>query len=127
MEEKIKNPIEMITQAQSNYLKEWNDFSENYHKLYDYIKPFLEQNEEYKEIASKVNISLIALPVTHLVISTMQHAHTKVMLDVTRASIPPLKIECPKCKIVVWDVSKIKELLDPEGNIYDTPTSTEEK
>ena len=118
MEQKIKNPIELIGEAYSNYLKEWTNFSENYHKLYDYIKPFLEQNEEYKEIASKVNTSLIVLPVSHLVISTMQRAHTKVMLDVARASIPPLKIECPKCKIVVWDITELKNILDPNGNIY---------
>ena len=118
MEQKIKNPIELIAEAHSNYIKEWTNFSENYHKLYDYIKPFLEQNEEYKEIASKINTSLIVLPISHLVINTMQHAHTKVMLDVARASIPPLKIECPKCKIVVWDVSELKELLNPDGKIY---------
>lgn len=118
MEQKTKNPIEMITQAQSNYLKEWSNFSENYHKLYDYIKPFLEQNEEYKEIASKINASLIALPVSHLLINTIQREHTKVMLDVVRASVPPLKIECPKCKIVVWDITKLKDLLDSNSKIY---------
>ena len=118
MEQKTKNPIELIAEAHSNYIKEWTNFSENYHKLYDYIKPFLEQNEEYKEIASKINVSLIALPIRHLVITTMQRAHPKVMMDVARSSIPPLKIACRKCKIVVWDITELKNILDPNGNIY---------
>ena len=51
-------------------------------------------------------------------------AQVGIMRDVARASIPPLKIECPKCKLVVWDVSGLKDLLDPEGIIYGKKQST---
>ena len=124
MEQKTKNPVEIIGEAQANYFKEFNEFTENYRRLYEYIKPFIDQNEEYKEIASKINTSLIALPLSHLVINTMHMAQVGIMRDVARASIPPLKIECPKCKLVVWDVSGLKDLLDPEGIIYGKKQST---
>lgn len=124
MEQKIKNPTEIIGEAQTNYLKEFNEFTENYRKLYDYIKPFIEQNEEYKEIASKLNTSLLVLPLSHFVINTIHVAQIGAMRDIARASIPPLKIECPKCKLVVWDVSKLKDLLDPEGSIYGKKQTT---
>ena len=112
------SPITALEQAQLNYLREFTKMMENYHKLYDYIKPLIETNKEMMDIADNINLHLVVLPISHMVINTAHMVNIETMKTLTMVSLPPLKIECPTCKKTVWDVSDIKDFLDPEGKIY---------
>ncbi len=118
MNEDIKKPYEDISKAQKKYFEEWKKFSKNYHKLEEYIKPFVEQNKEYEKIMQDISASLIALPISNLVINTIHLGIATNMMKITRASIPPLKIVCHKCNTVVWDVTDVKDFLDPKGEMF---------
>ena len=113
-----KTPLDALGQAQLNYLNEFSKMGDNYHKIYDYIKPMIETNKEMMEIANNINVQLIVLPVSHMVINTAHMVNIQTIKTLTMASLPPLKIECPTCKKTVWDVTDIKDFLDPEGKIY---------
>lgn len=115
---KTKNPFESLSKAEINYINEFGKMLDNWHKLRDYIKPFVEQNKECTQYMSEIDAAFIVLPLSRIVIDTLHMAQANLMKDMTKLLIPPLKIECPKCKTVCWDVSELKQFLDPEGKIY---------
>lgn len=120
MNEQTKNPFEYASEAEKKYIQEFTKFQEAWHKLYDYIKPFTNQNKEAKEQVSTINTMLIALPLSHLMINTLHMANLDIMKLNLEAKTPPLKIECPDCKKVIWDVTELKDF------IYGKPSQSQE-
>jgi len=111
---KSENPFKKITNAQENYYKEFAKMIESWRKLHDYIKPFTSQNKEATKHVSTINTMMIALPLSHLVINTLHMTTTQMMKDRLKSSIPPLKISCPDCKKMIWDVTELKDFLKVE-------------
>ena len=63
MEEEIKNPV---NQAMDIKFKEGEKIQENWKKFYDYIKPFISQNEEMEKIGKELNSDLTLFYISDL-------------------------------------------------------------
>jgi len=102
MPKEINNPI---TDAEKKYLNLFGELMENYQKLYKHIKPLIEYDKETLEIAKKINTDLLVLPIVHLSISMANMTQ----IGLIKQMMPPLKIECPDCKKVIWDITELKK------------------
>ena len=111
--------FKQICKAEENYITEFGKLSELWSKLDEYIAPFLQTNKEYQQVAAEITGKLAALPAAHIVINTLHVANIQTLKLTIKNNMPPLKLECPKCKSLVWDLTALKDFLDPAGKVYE--------
>lgn len=99
--------MNIIEQSSSNYINQFKKLSDDWFALQEYIRPLI-MDTKIKELMTNINVSMVTLPLAHLVINQS----ILIQLDTMKAMLPPMKIECPDCKKVIWDISELKEFLE---------------
>jgi len=116
--EKERNPIKIIDKLFSMRLKNNKELSDKYQKLYEYINPFLQQNEDILKLANSIKFSInFGLNTDDVVLITSLMAST-IAQELTRPRMP-FKITCHKCGELVMDMSALEEEFDKKFG-YDT-------
>jgi len=115
MTDKPKSPINMIDELFSKRLESNKELSEKYKKLYDYIKPFVHQNEEMEKLLNDIKFTIdISLNIDDMILSTALITSTMSM-EMLRPRIPH-KVVCEKCGTVCYDFTELQEQFDKEFN-----------
>lgn len=111
MGQKIESPNQVIDKIMSKRLESNKELSSKFSKLYDYIKPFVEQNKEMKELMNSIKFSInIGLNTDDLVLFTGLMT-TTLTQELMRPRLP-MKIKCHKCGELVMDMSALEEAFD---------------
>lgn len=118
VEDPIQKSIKGTEKFMENYMKQFKELSDAWHEIYLYIKPLIENQKKEKELCAKIHSLILTLPIANMTINTANMITIDMMRTQMKALMPELKIECPDCKKVVWDVEELKHFLDPEGKIY---------
>jgi hypothetical protein len=58
-----------------------NEILDDYKKLHDYIKPFLDANPEMSKRAESINMKLMCIPIDDLIIMTSIMSMNKIAMD----------------------------------------------
>jgi hypothetical protein len=109
----MKDLIDKLGEAEKKYIEEFSALISNWHKFREHVEPFLDN--ESKELAGSISAELLALPLSHMILNSIHMTNIAMLRDMTMKAIPPLKITCPDCKKVVWDVSELQDFLNPKG------------
>jgi len=109
------NPFDACSKAELNYAKQFSELMAEWHNLYEHIKPLIENDKDYSELARSIHTKLVALLVARITITLMHAIVAKTSSDILNLSMPPLKLECPKCNTLVWDMSAFKEFIQGEN------------
>lgn len=108
MEDKIPHPVKIIDQIFSKRMETTKELSNDFNKLAGYIDPLIE-GTEIQDIVKKIKTSItIGLSIDDLVLFTSIHG-IFLAREMATPKIP-LKVECPKCKTIVYDLSAFEEI-----------------
>jgi len=100
-----------IQEAEIKYMDELKLLHEDWTKFYEYIIPLIEYNKTMKELGKTINMKLLMMSVSFAALKVIQATYVSVLFKTLKSTIPPLKIECPTCKKVVWDISELSKII----------------
>lgn len=104
----IENPNKLIDKLFCNRIENNKKLSEKYDKLLDYIKPFIQQNEEMTKLMNDIRIDInLGLNTQDMVLS-MSLLANNMAWEMMRPKIP-IKIKCHKCGEVVLDMAELEK------------------
>lgn len=109
----IKSPNKIIDDLLSNRIKTLKQLGDDFNKLYDYIKPFVEQDKKMFELMNDIRYRInIGLGIDDFVLVSSMFANN-IAFEMARPKIP-LKITCHKCGEVVLDMTALEESFKKE-------------
>ena len=108
MEKEILHPMKVIDQIFSKRMETTKELFNDFDKFAEYITPLIdgtEMQQLLKKIGSTIKISL---NIDDLVLFTSIHG----MFIAKEMMTPkiPLRVECPKCKTLIYDFSSLDEI-----------------
>jgi hypothetical protein len=74
------HPMAKIEKLVKRKTEQMSRLLEQYDKLHDYIKPFIETNKEMRELESSIRTELVIVPITDMVLLTIIQANNLVMM-----------------------------------------------
>ena len=79
--EEPKNPTDLLDGLMTKRLEHFKEVSDKYDKLYDYIKPFLQYNEDMQKIASDIKHGILIIPIIDTTIYSSFMVMNKTFMD----------------------------------------------
>ncbi|MFH1547066.1 MAG: hypothetical protein ABIC57_01115 [bacterium] len=107
-EKVIQNPSKLIDELFGIRLENNKKLAEDYDKLSDYIKPFIEQDKEMLKLMRETGFKIrIGLNMDDVILCSSLLANN-LAWEMARPKIP-FKIKCHKCGEVVFDMTALEK------------------